>query len=78
MEIIELTLLSPCVSVREYRGSAQRARGLKRPAKAQAKSLPLSGGEVARKTEEKGRGLFERSEFRSPPTATVATSQKAR
>ena len=28
---------------------------------------PLSGGEVARKTEEKGRGLFERSEFRSPP-----------
>jgi len=29
MEIIELTLLSPCVSVREYRGSAQGARGLK-------------------------------------------------
>ena len=28
MEVIELTLLSPCVSVREYRGSAQRARGL--------------------------------------------------
>ena len=24
----ELTLLSPCVSVREYRGSARRARGL--------------------------------------------------
>ena len=29
MEIIELTLLSPCVSVREYRGSTRRARGLK-------------------------------------------------
>jgi len=28
MEVIELTLLSPCVSVREYRGSARRARGL--------------------------------------------------
>jgi len=27
---------------------------LKRPAKAQAKSPPLSGGEGARKTEEKG------------------------
>ena len=27
---------------------------------------PLSGGEVARKTEEKGRGLSERSEFRRP------------
>ena len=24
-----LSILSPCVSVREYRGSAQRARGLK-------------------------------------------------
>ena len=40
MEVIELTLLSPCVSVREYRGSARRARGLKRL----AKSPPLSGG----------------------------------
>ena len=29
MEVIELTLLSPCVSVREYRGSTRRARGLK-------------------------------------------------
>ncbi|WP_411331189.1 hypothetical protein [Barnesiella intestinihominis] len=29
MKVIELALLSPCVSVREYRGSAQRARGLK-------------------------------------------------
>ena len=28
MEVIELTLLSPCVPTREYRGSAQRARGL--------------------------------------------------
>ena len=68
----------PCVSVREYRGSAHRARGLEYKQKQQSPIPPLSGGEVARKSEEKGRGLFERSEFRSPPTATVATSQKAR
>ena len=37
-----------------------------RPSKARIKSPPLSGGEVARKTEEKGRGLFVRSEFRRP------------
>ena len=66
-KIFEATLLnlSPCATQR-YRGSARRARGLKRL----AKSPPLSGGEVARKTEEKGRGLSERSEFRSPPTVT--------
>ena len=68
--------LSPCVSVREYRGSAQRARGLKRPAKARAKSPPLSGGEVARKTEEKGRGLSERSEFRRPRRRLRRRTQK--
>jgi len=28
VEVIELTLLSPCVSVREYRGSARRGRGV--------------------------------------------------
>ena len=76
MEVIELTLLSPCVSVREYRGSAHRARGLKRPAKARAKSPPLSGGEVARKTEEKGRGLSERSEFRRPRRRLRRRTQK--
>ena len=65
MEVIELTLLSPCVSVREYRGSAQRARGLEY--KEEPPIPPLSGGEDARETEGKGRGLFERSEFRSPP-----------
>ena len=64
MEVIELTLLSPCVSVREYRGSAQGARGLEY--KQDPPIPPLSGGEVARKTEEKGRGLSERSEFRRP------------
>ena len=64
MEVIELTLLSPCVSVREYRGSAQRARGLEY--KEEPPIPPLSGGEVTRKTEEKGRGLFERGEFRRP------------
>ena len=37
-----------------------------RPSKARIKSPPLSGGEVARKTEEKGLGLSERSEFRRP------------
>ena len=37
-----------------------------RPSKARIKSPPLSGGEVARKMEEKGRGLSERSEFRRP------------
>ena len=64
--------LSPCVSVREYRGSARRARGLKRL----AKSPPLSGGEVARKTEEKGRGLSERSEFRRPRRRLRRRTQK--
>ena len=64
MEVIELTLLSPCVSVREYRGSAQGARGLEY--KQDPPIPPLSGGEVARKTEEKGQGLSERSEFRRP------------
>ena len=51
MEVIELTLLSPCVSVREYRGSAQRARGLEY--KEEPPIPPLSGGEVTRKTEGK-------------------------
>ena len=46
MEVIELTLLSPCVSVREYRGSAQRARGLEY--KEEPPIPPLSGGEVQR------------------------------
>ena len=64
--------LSPCVSVREYRGSARRARGLKRL----AKSPPLSGGEVARKTEENGRGLSERSEFRRPRRRLRRRTQK--
>ena len=67
--------LSPCAAQR-YRGSAHRARGLKRPAKARAKSPPLSGGEVARKTEEKGRGLSERSEFRRPRRRLRRQTQK--
>ena len=50
---------------REYRGSARRARGLIQ-AKAQSPIPPLSGGEDARETEGKGRGLSEQSEFRSP------------
>jgi len=74
-KIFEATLLnlSPCATQR-YRGSARRARGLKRPAK--AKFPPLSGGEVARKTEEKGRGLSERSEFRRPQRRLRRRTQK--
>ena len=70
----ELTLLSPCVSVREYRGSAQRARGLEY--KEEPPIPPLSGGEVTRKTEEKGRGLSERSEFRRPRRRLRRRTQK--
>ena len=62
----------PLCSWKEYRGSARRARGLKRL----AKSPPLSGGEVARKTEEKGRGLSERSEFRRPRRRPWRRTQK--
>gem|GEM_PF-5749311 len=54
----------PLYSYKEYRGSAQRARGLEY--KQNPPIPPLSGGEVTRKTEEKGRGLSERSEFRRP------------
>ena len=46
------------------RGSARRAKGLEY--KQDPPIPPLSGGEVARETEEKGRGLSERSEFRRP------------
>ena len=74
MEVIELTLLSPCVSVREYRGSARRAKGLEY--KQDPPIPPLSGGEVARKTEEKGRGLSERSEFRRPRRRLRRQTQK--
>ena len=66
--------LSPCVSVREYRGSTQRARGLEY--KQDPPIPPLSGGEVARKTEEKGRGLSERSEFRRPRRRLRRRTQK--
>ena len=47
-----------------------------RPSKARIKSPPLSGGEVARKTEEKGRGLSERSEFRRPRRRLRRRTQK--
>ena len=43
-----------------------KQRGLEYRQKQQSPIPPLSGGEVARKTEGKGRGLFERSEFRRP------------
>ena len=41
-----------------------KQRGLEYKQKQQSPIPPLSGGEVARKTEGKGRGLLERSEFR--------------
>ena len=66
----------PLCCCKEYRGSARRARGLKRLAKARAKSPPLSVGEVVRKTEEKGRGLSERSEFRRPRRRLRRRTQK--
>ena len=59
--------------IAKYRGGVRRTeglikqRGLEYKQKQQSPIPPLSGGEVARKTEGKGRGLFERSEFRSPP-----------
>ena len=47
-----------------------------RPSKARIKSPPLSGGEVARETEEKGRGRSERSEFRRPRRQLRRQTQK--
>ena len=75
---VTLTLL-PCVFARKYRGelrSVATRRGIKKTSngsnrggleyKQEPPIPPLSGGEVARETEEKGRGLSERSEFRRP------------
>ena len=66
--------LSPCVSVREYRGSTQRARGLEY--KQDPPIPPLSGGEVARESEEKWARPVRAKRVPQTPTATVATSQK--
>ena len=68
--------LSPCVPTREYRGSAQRARGLEY--KQDPPIPPLSGGEVARKTEEKWARTVRTKRVPQTPTATVATNPKAR
>ena len=65
---------SPLCSYKEYRGSAHRAKGLEY--KQDPPIPPLSGGEVARKTEEKGRGLSERSEFRRPRRRLRRQTQK--
>ena len=64
----------PLCSYKEYRGSAHRAKGLEY--KQDPPIPPLSGGEVARKTEEKGRGLSERSEFRRPRRRLRRRTQK--
>ena len=68
--------LSPCVSVREYRGSTQRARGLEY--KQDPPIPPLSGGEVARETEEKWARTVRAKRVPQTPTATVATNPKTR
>ena len=74
MEVIELTLLSPCVSVREYRGSAQRARGL------EYKEEPPDSAFIGRRRRKGDGGKRARTvrakRVPQTPTATVATSQK--
>ena len=65
---------SPAFCAAKYRGSAHRAKGLEY--KQEPPIPPLSGGEVARKTEEKGRGLSERSEFRRPRRRLRRQTQK--
>ena len=64
--------LLPVFCTAKYRGGVRRTeglikqRGLEYKQKQQSPIPPLSGGEDARKTEGKGRGLFERSEFHRP------------
>ena len=70
----------------KYRGGVRKDGGVKIPSvKVIEKGLeykqdppipPLSGGEDARKTEGKGRGLFERSEFRRPRRRLRRQTQK--
>ena len=85
---VTLTLL-PCVFARKYRGelrSVATRRGIKKTSngsnrggleyKQEPPIPPLSGGEVARETEEKGRGLSERSEFRRPRRRLRRRTQK--
>ena len=85
---VTLTLL-PCVFARKYRGelrSVATRRGIKKTSngsnrggleyKQEPPIPPLSGGEVARETEEKGRGLSERSEFRRPRRRLRRQTQK--
>ena len=74
MEVIELTLLSPCVSVREYRGSARRAKGLEYK---QAPRFRLYRAVKSQGRRRKnGRGLSERSEFRRPRRRLRRRTQK--
>ena len=60
----------------KYRGSAQRAKGLEY--KQDPPIPPLSGGEVARETEEKWARTVRAERVPQTPTATVATNPKAR
>ena len=85
---VTLTLL-PCVFARKYRGelrSVATRRGIKKTSngsnrggleyKQEPPIPPLSGGEVARETEEKWARTVRAKRVPQTPTATVATSQK--
>ena len=68
----------PYISLRKHRGSAHRARGLEYKQKQQSPIPPLSGGEVARKTEEKWARTVRTKRVPQTPTATAATNPKTR
>ena len=77
---------SPAFCNAKYRGGVRKDGGVKNTLsesnrggleyKQDPPIPPLSGGEVARKTEEKGRGLSERSEFRRPRRRLRRRTQK--
>ncbi len=73
MEVIELTL-SPPVFLQGIQGECPQGEGVR--IQGSPPIPPLSGGEVTRTTEEKGRGLSERSEFRSPRRRLRRQTQK--
>ena len=68
--------IAGCFAQQKYRGSAHRARGLEY--KQDPPIPPLSGGEVARKTEEKWARTVRTKRVPQTPTATAATNPKAR
>ena len=72
----------PYISLRKTQGrcpkdgGVNKTEGVRIQARAQSPIPPLSGGEDARKTEGKGRGLSERSEFRRPRRRLRRRTQK--